>query len=397
MKTNDKPQKNNSGAWLGMAYFALIGAACGMLFIMYMNHAADAGSGKAGLLLSLLLMLVSLYGAMFVQIIVHEAGHLVFGLISGYGFSSFRIFNLMLVKKNGRFRICRMSIAGTGGQCLMTPPDIRDGKMPVLLYNFGGSLMNLLTGAVCFGLSFVCQRYSFGWMVLLVFAVIGLGYALMNGLPVKSGAVNNDGRNALDIAGNETATRAYWILMKVNEMTLRGIRLKDMPEEWFAVPDDENMQNSIIASLGGLVCNRLTDQHRFAEADTLTQRLLSQKNGINALYRGFLLCDRMYAEMITENRPEAVESMRTKEQTDLMKTMKTYPSILRTEYVYAKLAQKDEKAAEDAAKRFEKCAKTYPYPGDIESERELMAIADEVHANRSDAGAETDTEPADGI
>ncbi len=47
---------------------------------------------------------------------VHEAGHLVCGMLSGYRFVSFRIFNLTFIKIDGRLRVRKFSIAGTGGQ-----------------------------------------------------------------------------------------------------------------------------------------------------------------------------------------------------------------------------------------------------------------------------------------
>ena len=57
--------------------------------------------------------------------------------------------------------------------------------------------------------------------------------------------------------------------------------------------------------------------------------------------------------------------------------MKTFPSVLRTEYAYALLGEKDIDKAQKIKDQFEKCAKTYPYPSDIDSERELMEIAEE--------------------
>ena len=43
----------------------------------------------------------------------------------------------------------------------------------------------------------------------MIFAVIGLAFALINGLPIKMGSVNNDGRNALELSRSEEATRAF--------------------------------------------------------------------------------------------------------------------------------------------------------------------------------------------
>ncbi|MCR4722519.1 MAG: hypothetical protein K5629_01925 [Eubacteriales bacterium] len=209
----------------------------------------------------------------------------------------------------------------------------------------------------------------------MISAVIGLAFALMNGLPVKMGPVNNDGMNALDLSRSVEAVRAFWIQIRVNEQTSKGIRLKDMPDEWFEVPSDESMKNGINATLGVLACSRLMDQHRFEEADTLIERLLSGQNGIVGLYRNLMICDRMYVEMISENRKEILDGMRSDELLTIMKAMKTYPSVLRTEYLYALLVEKDPQKAEKAMVKFDQCAESYPYPVEIEGERELITLA----------------------
>ena len=377
---NEKKNKKPGGQWISFVIYMLLGASCGILVMKYLEQTEKAGSGKAEVLLSLVLMLLGLYAALLIQIILHEAGHLVFGLMTGYRFSAFRIFNLMWAKVNGRIRFRRLSIAGTGGQCLMAPPELKDGKMPVMLYNFGGAIVNLISAVICLVLSFSFRVFSLPWTFLVIFAVIGLVYALVNGLPIKMGAVNNDGRNALDLSRSEEAVRAFWIQMKANDQISNGIRLKDMPDDWFAVPSDESMKNGIIASVGVLACSRLMDQHRFEEADSLMERLLSQNNGIVGLYRILMTCDRMYVEMISKNRPEILDGMRTKEQMKLMKAMKKYPSVLRTEYAYALLAEKNTDNAETVRKQFEKSAKSYPYPSEIDGERELMEICDEYYS-----------------
>jgi hypothetical protein len=63
-----------------------------------------------------------------------------------------------------------------------------------------------------------------------------------------------------------------------------------------------------------------------------------------------------------------------------MKSMKKYPSVLRTEYAYALLAEKDPEKAQTVMEAFEKAARTYPNPNDITIERELMETAREAAA-----------------
>ena len=140
------------------------------------------------------------------------------------------------------------------------------------------------------------------------------------------------------------------------------------------------MKNGITSSLGAVVCSRLMEQGRFEEADALMERLLSQNNGIPGVLRKMLVCDRIYVELIRENRPEALEALRTKDQLKFMKSMKKYPSVLRTEYAYALLAEKDPEKAQTVMEAFEKAARTYPNPNDITIERELMETAKETAA-----------------
>ena len=373
-------KKKKIGQILIPVCFVLIGAVCGILFMKYLDRPETAGTSGGGKILTILVALVSMCAALILQIIIHEAGHLVFGLLTGYKFISFRVYSFMWMKDNDRIRFKRMSIAGTGGQCLMAPPDLKDGKMPVQLYNYGGAIMNLIASAISGGLSLLCPAGSLFRPFLLMMLVTGIAYALMNGLPLRMSLANNDGRNAWDLARSPEAVRAFWTTMKMNELSARGVCLRDMPEEWFAVPDEEGMKNGITSSLGAVACSRLMEQGRFEEADALMERLLSQNNGIPGVLRKMLVCDRIYVELIRENRPEALEALRTKDQLKFMKSMKKYPSVLRTEYAYALLAEKDPEKAQTVMEAFEKAARTYPNPNDITIERELMETAREAAA-----------------
>ena len=375
MKGKHKKKKAKWQQYIGMVFFVLIGAACGLLMVMYIDEFTTQKTLYEEVL-SLIGLLLGMYVAILVQMIVHEAGHLVFGLLSGYKFSSFRIFSFMWVKEDDKMKLRRLSIAGTGGQCLMIPPDMVDGKIPVAFYNLGGALMNIIAGVVSLGLFFSFENVPFLSTVMLMFAVIGFILALMNGVPMRLGTVDNDGYNAFALIRNAEAMRSFWVQMKTNEQIAKGVRPKDLPDEWFDVPSDEAMKNSMVVVIGVFACNRLMDAHKFEEADKLMAHILEIDSGIVDLHRRLIVCDRMYVEMITENRREILEGMLDKEQKKFMKSMKNFPSVLRTEYVYALLCEKDTVKADKVKNQFEKCAKTYPYQNDVQSERELMEIAE---------------------
>ncbi len=376
MKKSETKKKIQWQQYIAVAFFMLIGGVCGVLMAQYVDNNAHTDTSGWENLFSLACLFVGMYVAIFIQLIIHEAGHLVFGLLSRYKFSSFRIFSFMWVKENGKIRLRRLSLAGTGGQCLMSPPDMKDGKIPLVLYNLGGSLMNVIASALFFVSYIATKNIPFLSVMLLMCAIVGIEIAIMNGVPMRLGTVDNDGYNTFSLTRDSEAMRSFWIQMKVNEQLAKGVRLKDMPNEWFAVPSDEAMKNSMVVVMGIFACNRLMDQQEFQEADKLMEHIMSIESGMVGLHRSLVVCDRMYIEMISENRKEVIEGMLTKEQKQFMKQMKKFPSVLRTEYVLALLHNKDIKKAEKCKMLFEKCAKTYPYPNDIQSERELMEIAD---------------------
>ncbi|MBQ2287722.1 MAG: M50 family metallopeptidase [Lachnospiraceae bacterium] len=373
-----KKKKIQWQQYIGVLFFMMIGAICGFLMITYIESTIGDGADLSENLFTLVSLFVFMYVGFFLHIIIHEGGHLIFGKLSGYTLSSFRIGSFMWLKENDTICFRRFSLSGTGGQCLMAPPEMRDGKIPVILYNLGGSLMNVITGSIFFALHVVFSEFAYLSIVFLMFSIIGFASALMNGVPMRMGTVDNDGYNAWALNRNPDAMRAFWVQMKANERISKGVRLKDMPDEWFEMPTDDAMKNSLVATIGVFACNRLMDAHRFEEADALMTRLLCMDSGMVGLYRNLLICDQIFCELIAQKRDQRIRTKMSKDQKKFMKSMKTFPSVIRTEYAYALLWEKDLEKAEKIKERFEKCAKTYPYPSDIQSERELIEIADNI-------------------
>lgn len=362
--------------YIGMAFMMLIGAICGFIMVWYIdNSSADTPLYQE--ILSLAGLFLGMYVALFFHMIVHEAGHLVFGLMTGYKFCSFRIASFMWLKENGKLKMKRLTLAGTGGQCLMTPPDMKDGKIPLVLYNLGGSFINIIIGALFLVGYLIFSDIPFLSPILLIFAAVGFMIAMMNGIPMRMGTVDNDGYNAFALSRNKEAVEAFWVQLKVVEQSSKGIRTKDMPSEWFAVPSDAAMKNSMVATRGVFACNRLMDAERFEEADVLMSHLLEIDSGIVGLHRNLLMCDRMFIELIGENRHDIIENMLTKEQKKFMKAMRRFPSVLRTEYALALIFEKDKVKAEKIQAEFEKVSKSYPYKHEVDSERDLLRIVDQ--------------------
>ena len=326
------------------------------------------------LLLSCILSLVCLILAVFVQIILHEGGHLIFGLATGYRFVSFRVGSLTLIKEGGKFRFKRFSISGTGGQCLLSPPDKPYEQMPYFWYNAGGVLMNLLTGIIALILWISYPELPLPLHLFLLFSFIcGFFLALMNGIPLKMSGITNDAYNLI-LMHRDLNTRKYLALqLAVNAEVQKGMRLKDMPDEWF--PNDEvtDYKNIMQVAVKLLYISRYVDRKEFKTAQVLFSEIEQHKEEIVGLYVKEIECELLFLELIGERRQEEVERLytdRTKRYIQRYKTMMSSKQRL-----LCALALYWENRPERAKEIYEKVVRKrdkYLLQGEVNSDLDIM-------------------------
>ena len=349
-------------------------------FIGFLVAQAVNDASKSVALFEYVLFLAGIAISFLLSIIIHESGHLIFGLLTGYKFSSFRIGNFMWIKQNGKIKFRRLSISGTGGQCLMIPPQDKNGRVPTVLYNLGGVLMNLVFGIVCILLYIILSSIPVFSLVLLSSAVISLILALSNGIPMAVGGLPNDGMNAYYLSGNKTAALAFRNQLLMNAELAKGARISDMPEEWFRLPEDADMKNVHCASIAVFASNRFMDSMDFASAEAEVNKLLKSNYNIASIHRSLLTCDLVYCRLIKDGDRAEISSLLTISQQKFMQSMKSFPSVLRTEYAIAVIRDKNAEMAENIKQKFDKAAKKYPYPQDAEQEERLMEYAKTVYS-----------------
>lgn len=383
------PGKGRVWSWriLGLGLGAALGFFLGMASSAFDLSLLPANHSFGGFLLFLASFSVLLWLAMLVQIILHEAGHLVFGLITGYRFRSFQVGGIMLLRENGRLRLRVLSVAGMGGQCLMSPPPgIPPEEIPFVWYNLGGVLMNLIS-AVFFGVlvpfTMFVPLLSF---FFLAAALIGLIFAALNGIPMRTEMLDNDGKNIATLTQSPAARRALWLQLAINDQMAHGVRLSKMSEAWFALPDESEWNNYMIVALAVFRANRLLDTHDFAGAAALIDRLFAAKTAMAGIYRLLLTCDRIFCALLLEDG-ETAGRLLTKQQRQLMKKMRLNPGVLRTEYALALLRDKDPQRAEKLLAQFNTRAVKHPYPCEIQSERELTDLAAEKYTETNTAAS----------
>ncbi len=373
MKNNNK--KTNLTGILSIFICMLIGFASGFIIMMIIDRAFTDETSVFQDILSIAVLFAGLYLSVFLSLIIHEAGHLVFGLISGYKFSSFRIGSLMWVKLDNKITLKRYSIAGTGGQCLMIPPEPINGVFPVKLYNLGGVIANGIAMLISVILFAVTYNSPVICTIFLISAIINLVMGVTNGIPMRLAELDNDGKNAMSLNGNPQSMRAFWLQLKINEATANGTRLKDMPTEWFTLPCDFDMTNPLVGAIAVMQCQRLLDEGKLQEANDATDKLLNSEATLIGLHRNLIVCDKICYELLLNKNKDFASKLLTKQQKQFMKAMKSFPSVLRTNYITALLLDEDTSKADKALAEFEKCVNKHPYAAEIASERDLIDFA----------------------
>ena len=336
-------------------------------------------NGSEGIMM-LFEYIVALIAAWYLNIVVHEGGHLVFGLACGYRFSSFRIGSLMLVSQQGKLNFRSYKLAGTGGQCLMIPPERKEKMSEIILFNLGGVIFNFIFSIICFTLKFVFPDVYILSQSLLFSGFLSVFGMLTNGIPLNMGGIANDGMNALQLSQNSEAAASFKKQLLINAAQTEGIRVSEMPDEWFALPEGADMQNTHNATLAVFAAERLFDSGDINAVSAAVSEVLNSDYNIIGLHRNLLTCDLIYCQLV--NGSAEVDGLLTPSLYKFMSTMKNYPSIIRTEYTIALLKNGNKTKAEKILAHYEKIAHKFPYQQEIDSERALMTKALEKFENK---------------
>lgn len=370
---------------LKLIFSTLLGACIGFgAMLLCITLFTDISIGeffeKAGnikivtLLLSCLLSLVCLIIAVYLQIILHEGGHLILGLATGYRFVSFRVGSLTLIKEKGRYRFKRFSISGTGGQCLLSPPHKPYNQLPYFWYNAGGVLMNLLTGIAAFILWVMFPDMPMPLhLFLLIFFIVGFFLALMNGIPMKLSGITNDAYNLILMSKDTESRRSLAVQLYVNAEIQNGVRPKDMPEEWFRDIEIKDYCNLLHVNIKLLHAARLIDCMRFEEARAVLDELFLHRGEIVGVFVLEIGCELLFLELVGACRQENIESLYTEK---LEKYVQRYKNLMSSKqrllFAIALYRDRDILKAREIYEKLSANRDRYLLQGDVASDLDIM-------------------------
>lgn len=309
--------------------------------------------------------------AYLIHIILHEFGHLIFGLATGYSFVSFRIGSFTLIKENGKFKLKRYGIPGTAGQCLMMPPDLRDGKYPFVIYNFGGVIVNALTSLISILIiAYINNPSSATELFLILFTAAGIIVVLTNGIPLKISGITNDGHNVLSISRDKGARQGFYLQLRVNGLLSQGMRYKELDKTLFELEEGSDMSNPVNTSLKMMEYEWHLDNLDFDSARSCLQSLVPYLKDIIPLYVNEINCERIFLELIGDCDKKLIDRLYNSNLKKYIKAAKFMMNKPRTLMAYEAFYNQDKEKALDRYKELRYLYDNYPVKG--EADMELM-------------------------
>ena len=167
---------------------------------------------------------------MFVlTILIHELGHLLFGLLTGYRLLHIEILGFSFEHIGSAFRLRKYKNTAVG-QCMMYSGD--ENRNPLLLV-CGGIIFNLVFGGSAFILA-IAVNGLIARILLLVFGSINLSTAVTN---MFLGSATSDGKVFLELVfgeGKKERRVLYNRILKIAVYLREGRSYRDMPGDLFS-------------------------------------------------------------------------------------------------------------------------------------------------------------------
>jgi hypothetical protein len=304
----------------------------------------------------------------FIQVLLHEAGHLLFGLLTGYSFMAFRIFSVTLAKKDGRYLICHYTYPGSFGQCIMLPPD--NNRNPFVLHVMGGVIMNVAVAVAASIIALSSLHISFiPRLSFLIFSFYGLGFAIMNGIPIKSLTISNDGMVLRDLSSRPVALTCYKKQLKIAYELFNGTGYGELPYDLIDIPLKQYPESPLIGYQLLLRYYYCLDR---ADWDAALNAL-NQINGIsnsNAAFRRMIHMERLFYKVILGEYP-VIDAAAKKEIKSLKMTVQDINEY-RICIVLKYFLEPEKIDLKDIQKKLDKLDKNYLYRGEVDFCRAMI-------------------------
>lgn len=296
--------------------------------------------------LTIVLILFGLlfYIIYFISIILHEVGHLIFGLNAKLTFISFNILSFTFCIENNRLKIKKEAkIPGVLGYCNMTTEKNKKyNKNSIKLYYMGGIIFNIILVLISIALIiFTNNKY------LILIYILNIGnnvyLAINNTIPTITKSGNNtDALQIIYYLDDEEYINTMSKLQMLQGLLAKGCALKDIDTNLFSNPQTFKTNSDVLNAM--IYVEYLSSKDQYHEASEYAKKILEEaKELLSKQYIISLKLQLMSCIFYGDgdfNQIKEIWDEDIKKYLDLMG--KVAPIYIGINYMYATLIEKNE-------------------------------------------------------
>lgn len=316
-----------------------------------------------------------------ISVIIHESGHLVFGLLNNYRFLSFTLFFISLIKKDGEFKFEKGGISGAAGQCLMVPNKTKMTLVETTMYNLGGVIFNLTLALFLIVVEDFFNLKGFPLIIYRLFYASNIFLGLTNLIPLKVSGIVNDGYNVLMLFKDEESLQVINDVLRINESLVNGKLYQDLPEKYFFFDQQLDYNNPLLTISFINYLKFLIETNNFEQAYQDLEIFSNKYKKVIPYYKNYLETTLIYFDLI-ENLNEA--ALREKHQKLNQIIFKTNQSLvwLRAQVAYHKIISQDQEKLIESLKIYSKLLTSVKIKADLLVEANLFSLLN-IHLSSS--------------
>lgn len=190
-----------------------------------------------------------------VSIIIHEFGHLFFGLRSGYTFIAYQYLFITVYKKENRLRISINRNNLVAGQCILKPVSIHETNFRYVAYNAGGYIFNFIFVAIGICIAFFTRGAV--QLFFIVFSLFNMYSGVYNAIP-SSRIIPSDGLNLKTAKQSKEAAYGLHCMMYLQSFFHENHTYQDLDISILQMVETADRSNYFVAFID--IC--LADYYR---------------------------------------------------------------------------------------------------------------------------------------
>ena len=334
---------------LAFLAFSMTGSYFATNFIECYPNATDAD-----FILNMVLLFAA-FGVIFlITIILHELGHMVYGLKAGLDFEEFSVANLSIKKINGKLKIVmKNTISGIGGYCRMKLAREKSyNNKFLLMYFLGGVIVNYISTIVWIVIFLLTMNHPWLSSVALMGIVTNLYLGLLNSLPQTStiGMEYDMLKVSHFREDNDYLIKAF-TASSISDDLLKGVPIETIEAE---CPSSFKFDGDVL--LGLTYADILMRKNKYIETKDLLIKIESETaNQLSKQNELLLKIQFIECELRSDCDIESLKKYWTPNVKKYITAMTAmHPSFICFEYAYYLLLQNDEKTANKKRDLFNK-------------------------------------------